>query len=442
MEHKAELFKLTKEGNISKLKLFFENHPDISVDEKNDQQETPLMVAINRKDDDVFNFLLHEKKANPNIDNGSPNYETAMHYAAENKKTTLVNAIMSVSFLTQAVIDRALVYYAEIGDEPKVNMCLEKGANVNATYLGNTCLMEAIINGHEDIALLLLNHNAIQVNLVNDMHEHALLLSLIHRREKISEKLLERNDIDLHLQGYLASTSLTYAIFSEQEKFIQCLIKKEMKNNKINSQYHPEAFNWAIKKNRMDIVTLFIESGSDVNQSGDNNHIARPDWVWQTISEVPYPISEAETERNELPLICAIKCHNEEAVKLLTKAGANPSKQNAYGETALEVSDDNVQLRGIVSNLSENRMKETRNPHYFLSTNAKYSATTIGKNSNELVSTTSDRLRINLISTLQNLNDELKLACILQFSEELNRIKENLEEKTSLSSVSPGITNT
>ncbi len=313
---------LVQEADLTKLKEYLVRHPFSELKDGPPTCETPMRCATKWGSEDVVGFL-------------GDNYWA--EFCQEDK-------------------DAALIYYATKGNINKVENCLDKGANIDAVDFSQTALHRTTQNQHVNLTKILTRRGG-NVNASDRYGTTPFIWTLIRRNTELFNYFLEHAKPNLHAISRLEGTPLTYAIFSEQFDNAIKLIEQEGQNFKISD--HPEALNWAIRKNRKDIVSCMLTHNADgINTPGGKT---------TDIDDLSIEVSQSEEraikedECNDLALIWAVGLGHEEIVDLLLKHGVNPETQNLNGISAKTISQDpNYAFPNIKAKLSGQGLKPLR----------------------------------------------------------------------------------
>ncbi len=207
-----------------------------------------------------------------------------------------------------------LLSYAEVGNLEGVKRIISDPNSQNilnlANFQGNTALMLASREGHEDIVLLLLSQN-VNVNLTSASGKTALIYAtqsgyinivsyLIARNAYIDTqvnngttallqaagkgyesivRMLIESGADVNLSGiydegssavyqfYPDMTPLMIASYNNQDSIVRLLLREKAQVNYIN-EYGATALLYAVGQKNTDIALMLLEGGSDVNIAG------------------------------------------------------------------------------------------------------------------------------------------------------------------------------
>ena len=157
--------------------------------------ETPLMMAITRRLEEVVKSLLLRDDLNPNIANN-------------NGHRALENAVTSGNF---GIITSLL-------DHPDIDLNF-------VTRDGSTALIQAV--QQPDVVKLLLDREGIEVNHQDHSGWTALSKAAQYSNLEVAKLLLEREDININLPDNRGRTPLFWACDNGCPKLVDLLLKKE-----------------------------------------------------------------------------------------------------------------------------------------------------------------------------------------------------------------------
>ncbi len=142
----------------------------------------------------------------------------------------------SMPFIASAATYDDLISAAKLGDTGDIAQMVKRGASVDTTDIeGNTLLMLAARDGHEDLVDYLIKQRA-KVNARNAAGDTALRLAAFRGHLKVAE-LLIAGGANVNMSGW---TPLIYAAFN----------------------------------GHLDIAKLLVKSGADVNAASENGSTA------------------------------------------------------------------------------------------------------------------------------------------------------------------------
>ena len=233
-----ELFNILDNNNIKKI---IENGANVNA--KNDDGDTPLLLAIRNGNDDISELLI-EKGAHFNAKGRYGNTPLLLATRMNNTK---------ISILLIELISNFKKY---LEDDPAID-ALDR--------VNSTPLLNAIDKGNIDIVESLIDNHA-KVNAIN--HDgHIPLLEAIKNGNNDIIKLLIDNGADVNAKDKYGDTPLSLAIENDNNDIRELLIKKGANDNAINDG-GDTPLSLATENNNTEIKELSIEKREESN---DNN---------------------------------------------------------------------------------------------------------------------------------------------------------------------------
>jgi len=194
--------------------------------------------------------------------------------------------------------DSRLVLAASKGDVTQVEALLKAGANPNSRDRdGNTALLYAAVNGHRDIAELLIAHGA-DINAREIFHNRsALILALSEKHEDVGE-LLVAHGAAINASDQQGATPLFYAAEGDMEMMVELLVARGADvnatltdgatplgaaTNKYMAEFliahgadvkDSKAILGAAGRGHKDVVEALIAHGADVNARNKDGYTA------------------------------------------------------------------------------------------------------------------------------------------------------------------------
>lgn len=207
-----------------------------------------------------------------------------------------------------------------------VNILLDKHANVNITdSFGNSPLHVAVANGDLQICKLLLEKGKdIDLNLQNVEGYTPFVLALINGHEEIATLLCEHN-CDGSVMGADAIPPILIAAQKKYCKTVSCLIRNEVDVN-VSDKTHNTPLIYALENKCNDMAMELIEAGADVKASENKKsplHLAaelgsKP--LVMAILDRGEDINSLDVN-DESPLVVAVKNLHEDVVHMLIDRG-------------------------------------------------------------------------------------------------------------------------
>ncbi|XP_054826166.1 kinase D-interacting substrate of 220 kDa isoform X2 [Eublepharis macularius] len=373
-----------EEENVPALKAFLEKCKD--VDERNENGQTPLMLAAEQGNLEIVQELI-KKGANCNLED-SDNW-TALISAAKEGHTTIVSELLNCNVnLEHRDMGgwTALMWACYKGQTEVAELLLGKGANPNITGLQYSVypIIWAAGRGHSRIVQLLLQHGA-KVN-CSDKYGTTPLIWAARKGHLECVKYLLHMGADVDQEGANSMTALIVAVKGGFTDSVKEILKRNPNVN-LTDKDGNTALMIASKEGHTEIVQDLLDAGTYVNipdRSGDTvligavrgGHVeivrallhkyADIDIRGQDNKTALYwavekgnatmvrdilqcnPDTETCTKDGETPLIKATKMRNIEIVELLLDKGARVSAVDKKGDTPLHIA-----IRGRSRRLAE-----------------------------------------------------------------------------------------
>ncbi|XP_030411332.1 kinase D-interacting substrate of 220 kDa isoform X5 [Gopherus evgoodei] len=373
-----------EEENVPALKALLEKCRD--VDERNENGQTPLMLAAEQGNLEIVQELL-KKGANCNLEDAD-NW-TALISAAKEGYVDIVEALLNCNVnLEHRDMGgwTALMWASYKGCTKVAELLLQKGANPNVT--GQQYSIYPIIwaagRGHSDIVHLLLQHGA-KVN-CSDKYGTTPLIWAARKGHLECVKYLLQMGADVDQEGANSMTALIVAVKGGYTDSVKEILKRNPNVN-LTDKDGNTALMIASKEGHTEIVQDLLDAGTYVNipdRSGDTvligavrgGHVeivrallhkyADIDIRGQDSKTALYwavekgnatmvrdilqcnPDTEMCTKDGETPLIKATKMRNIDIVELLLDKGAKVSAIDKKGDTPLHIA-----IRGRSRKLAE-----------------------------------------------------------------------------------------
>ncbi|XP_071597959.1 kinase D-interacting substrate of 220 kDa isoform X3 [Heliangelus exortis] len=373
-----------EEGNLPALKALLEKCRD--VDERNENGQTPLMLAAEQGNLEIVQELLR-MGANCNLEDAD-NW-TALISAAKEGHAAIVAELLNYNVnLEHRDLGgwTALMWASYKGRTEVARMLLEKGANPNITGMQYSVypIIWAAGRGHSDIVHLLLQHGA-KVN-CSDKYGTTPLVWAARKGHLECVKYLLQMGADVDQEGANSMTALIVAVKGGYTDSVKEILKRNPNVN-LTDKDGNTALMIASKEGHTEIVQDLLDAGTYVNipdRSGDTvligavrgGHVeivrallhkyADIDIRGQDNKTALYwavekgnatmvrdilqcnPDTETCTKDGETPLIKATKMRNIEIVELLLDKGAKVSAIDKKGDTPLHIA-----IRGRSRKLAE-----------------------------------------------------------------------------------------
>ncbi|XP_069462112.1 kinase D-interacting substrate of 220 kDa isoform X2 [Ambystoma mexicanum] len=377
------LLTFVEDDNVPALKLLLERYKD--VDERNENGQTPLMLAAEQGNLEMVQELLG-KGANCNLDD-IDNW-TSLICASKEGHVDVIRELLewNVNLEHRDMGGwTALMWASYKGHTDIVQMLLDKGANPHITGLYSVYpIIWAAGRGHSDIVRLLLRHGA-KVN-CSDKFGTTALIWAARKGHLESVKYLLQMGADVDQEGANSMTALIVAVKGGYTDTVKDILKRNPNVN-LTDKDGNTALAIAAKEGHTEIVQDLLDAGTYVNipdRNGDTvligavrgGHVeivrallhkyADIDIRGQDNKTALYwavekgnatmvrdilqcnPETETCTKDGETPLIKATKMRNIEIVELLLDKGAKVSAVDKKGDTPLHIA-----IRGRSRKLAE-----------------------------------------------------------------------------------------
>ncbi|XP_053236921.1 kinase D-interacting substrate of 220 kDa isoform X5 [Podarcis raffonei] len=373
-----------EEENVPALKALLEKCKD--VDERNENGQTPLMLAAEQGNLEIVQELI-KKGANCNLEDAD-NW-TALISAAKEGHAAIVSELLNCN-VNMEHRDmggwNALMWACYKGRTEAAELLLERGANPNITGLQYSVypIIWAAGRGHSRIVQLLLHHGA-KVN-CSDKYGTTPLIWAARKGHLECVKYLLHMGADVDQEGANSMTALIVAVKGGFTDSVKEILKRNPNVN-LTDKDGNTALMIAAKEGHTEIVQDLLDAGTYVNipdRSGDTvligavrgGHVeivrallhkyADIDIRGQDNKTALYwavekgnatmvrdilqcnPDTEICTKDGETPLIKATKMRNIEIVELLLDKGAKVSAVDKKGDTPLHIA-----IRGRSRRLAE-----------------------------------------------------------------------------------------
>ena len=198
----------TRLGNTDGLQTLLQNGADVSL--PNIQGKTALHEAVNTDHPDEA-FLLIQYGADVSTED---NFDNTPNELAQNSSNDAMQLIFNLPILSEISLigpHHSILDAVIKGDLTQVSAALDNGQNANAmNHNGYTALHYAVLNGHTDVAELLLDHGAslIRTNF-NDGQQAIHMAAMTHNADMI-DVLIEHGAM-INAVDELGHSPLDYA---------------------------------------------------------------------------------------------------------------------------------------------------------------------------------------------------------------------------------------
>ncbi|XP_063912691.1 ankyrin-3-like [Zophobas morio] len=290
--------------NRNIIKLLIEKGIDVNIQDENGT--TAIQFACKNCDYQITKMLL---KCGSSVNDVDKENSNALHYAAK----------------------------AECENEDIIELLIEKGINVNSQNKnGTTALHLASENADFDIAQTLLESGA-SVNILDKDNNNALHYYVRSKKRRIRnlwKKSAQHCEGALLLAREQGMSESSLSLLFLKDHFINVSKKKQ----KIS-----------LENGTVDIITLLVENGIDVNAKNKNGttplQLACKHTVYEKVEMLltcgALTNLMDEENNNALHYASNSEYENQHIINLLIQKGVDVNAQNKYGTTALQLACKN-----------------------------------------------------------------------------------------------------
>ncbi|KAJ5240729.1 uncharacterized protein N7469_002320 [Penicillium citrinum] len=206
---------------------------DIEVDSRDRDGATPLCTAIRGNHQSVALQILAK---GADINRYCRRRETALHHAVKNGNILLVCVLLDMEVLDPNIRDRCgwapITYAALSGSLRLLEVLLARpdialnDVDINMTVWNKSPLFIAIEYGHIEVAKLLIGHsNRLDVNSATFLGDTALSVAAVNGHLDIVELLLQNEKLNCMAQNAFGETALQLAAREGHEAIVRCLCR-------------------------------------------------------------------------------------------------------------------------------------------------------------------------------------------------------------------------
>ena len=314
-----------------------------SIEAKNANEETPLLAACKKGNEEAFNMLL---KYNADIKAKKYGKYTPLHLAAESGNTNLIKMILKMDKESieakNAYEETPLLTACKKGNEEAVKALLEHDANSNAiNHEGNTLLHLASQSGNQSLIKYLFERDKESIEAKNPNQETPLLFACKTGQEEVVQELLKYG-ADINTKDHKGNTPFHLAVESGNERLINILFKTgKIKIDSINKE-GKTPLHLACEKGQEKVVRELLDCKANIyatDYKGNTPlHEACRSGNARLIKIFCDENNENINKKNEdgeTPLLLACKTRQEEVVKELLKYKFDVNVIDFYGNTPL-----------------------------------------------------------------------------------------------------------
>ena len=302
-----------------------------------------MSVACSKGNKDAIRAIL-TTGADPNIadaDGDTCLCKAVFQECSKEVLQTIVDHGANVN-ATNSKYETALLVACSKGNEDAIDVLSTAGADPNSVdHDGDTCLHKAVFwNCSKGILQALIDQGA-NVNATNSKHETALSVACsTGNKDAICVILTAGADLDI--ADVHGDTCLCKAVFQECSKeVLQAMVDHGANINATNGK-HETALSVACLKGNEDAIDVILAAGADPNMADADGDSCLSKAVFQECSkEVLQAIVDhganvnATNSKYETALLVACSKGNEDAIDVLSTAGADPNSVDHDGDTCL-----------------------------------------------------------------------------------------------------------
>lgn len=254
----SSLIDAARDGHYDLLKQLIQQGADIN--QTNDPHTPPpLAIVVSKGNIEMAQYLLQQgADANALSPGSGCNLLQLAAGAFDTPERIdmvklLTEAGTNIDFISRSCAS-PIIEAAIAGHFNTVKYLLAQGANPNLQYRGNTALIEAIINGQQEIAQLLLDHNA-NTNLASSDGATALLMSA-QFLPTLYPKIIAlgaQKTVDKNGRG-----SLGYAIVGNNPELIAQLVEQQLHKSELD-----DALQLAVGKQQVFLAAKLLVLGAN-----------------------------------------------------------------------------------------------------------------------------------------------------------------------------------
>lgn len=228
--------------------------------------------------------------------------------------------LKSVEFTNKQQLLNAILIESLIeNNQPIVHLSLYVGADVNIIH-DFKALMEAVMNGHQDIVIGLLD-KANNTGNKSKLSRAVLMLATISGQKEMVQMLIDRH-VNINKKNRMGTTALMLAVYNDHEEIVEMLLANGADINPADNNGYT-ALMIAAAGNRKDIVQMLLNSNANINLQNNNGNTA---------------------------LMLAAYNGHKKIVQLLLHSGAdvNIENQNGYSALAMAIHQGHNELVDIL----------------------------------------------------------------------------------------------
>lgn len=246
-----------------------------------------------------------------------------------------------ISLQGQLVKNSLLRHFSAAGSLEAVQALFKMGANLTAQsdYYQDAPLGLAAQYGHTAIVRFLLNQLADEDIVQEDREGYTALINAVHNgHHQIAQLLLDRNSEQINRQNKQGYSALIFAAMTHNERMVELLLKDPNINVNSTNWFQENALMVAASRNSFFIAQLLLQR-ADINtaQKNSSDKTALDLTTSAAIKELLGHRSAAtKTYLSEpLQLISAVCSQDIKTINALLESQYDVNEQNSFGQTAL-----------------------------------------------------------------------------------------------------------
>ncbi|KAL2072969.1 hypothetical protein VTL71DRAFT_10293 [Oculimacula yallundae] len=313
----------------------------VDLEEVNAKGETPLYVAVLKRNKDCIDVLLNAG-ANPNA--RPLGQDSMLSIAVANDSKTAVKSIAKSGRVRIDVLNGKgeTPLYVAVGRRQKdcIETLLDAGANPNATPIGKDNMLHvAVSNDAKGIAKMLLQRGA---NVEEMKGGESPLCRSIYRGQTTMVNLLLEYGASTTPRTAKGETPLSIAVNRGDKSIVSLLLEQEKIDLEAEDEKQRTPLWTAVYRGHTTIAELLLRKGADARKSPAGEEALLNLAVVRGSTSLTHLLleqgadPEGKSRSNEAPVFQAV-CRGDAAIlSLLLGKGASPDTRNPAGETALQ----------------------------------------------------------------------------------------------------------
>jgi ankyrin repeat protein len=333
------------------------------VNARDDDHQTPLLLAMQYDRSDLVRFLL-EYGADPNLEGASG--KTPLHMLSDCRADCIL--VVAQSLLERGADVNALdkdhqtplLLAMQYDRSDLVRFLLEHGADPNLEGASGKTPLHMLSDCRADCILVVaqsLLERGADVNALDKDHQTPLLLAARYERSDLVRLLLEHG-ADPNLEGGGGETPLHILSGHRVSDYhradyilVAHLLLERGTHVNARDKYHQTPLLLAVRHERSDLVRVLLEHGADPNLEGaggktplhmlsghrmSDYHRADYILVAQLLLERGVDVN-ARDKDHQTPLLLAVRYDRSDLVRFLLEHGADPNLDDGGGKTPLHI---------------------------------------------------------------------------------------------------------